>query len=231
MNYRPLLIAILLLSSVWGVYFWQFNAGYSNSQGDWGTFGDFTGGVLNPLLNFITIYILITQFKAVKDDLDSQRLSESIKSFESSFYTFTTIALDEFKKLRISYNGAQYVGAESVGFIEDYFEGACKARTLPEAFKTLDEKNHDQIYSLVAGFCVVFKLIQDSCPEEAKEKYISLFSMLLPTKVTYLLCMAECATRWKLLRYPREVGYFDKASVVKVLDYYKKLAVSDGSES
>lgn len=53
----------------------------------------------------------------------------------------------------------------------------------------------------------------------------------LPTKVTYLLCMAECATRWKLLRYPREVGYFDKVSIVKVLDYYKKLAVSDGSES
>jgi hypothetical protein len=66
----------------------------------------------------------------------------------------------------------------------------------------------------------VFKLIEDSCPEEAKDKYINLFSMLLPAKVTFLLCMAEALTKWKILKYPRELGYFNKESVRKVLNHY-----------
>lgn len=225
MNYKPLILSITFLAGVWGMYFWQFNNGFSNSQGDWGTFGDFTGGVVNPLLNFITIYILISQFKSVKEDLDSQRFDESVKAFESSFFTFTTIALSEYKSFEFTVGSETYKGAEAIGYIEAYFEHHCKSgNDIKTKFNDVDQLAHDGVYSLVSSFCVVFKLIDETCPDKAKDKYIGLFSMLLPTKITYLLCMAEIATGWALLKYPRGLGYFKKESVSKVCKHYAGLA-------
>ncbi|POR63451.1 hypothetical protein [Pseudomonas syringae] len=225
MNYRPLILSIVFLAAVWGIYFWHFNNGFSGSQGDWGTFGDFTGGVVNPLLNFITIYILITQFKTVKGDLDKQRFDETVKTFESSFFTFTTIALSEYKSFELKIGKDTYKGAEAVGYIEGYFEHHCKAgEDIRLKFNELDQLCHDVIYSLASSFCVVFKLIEETCPSEVKDKYIGLFSMLLPTKITYLLSMAEVSTKWKLLSYPRDLGYFKKKSVSKACSYYREIS-------
>lgn len=225
MNYKPLALSIAFLIGVWAVYFWHFNNGFSDSQGDWGTFGDFTGGVVNPLLNFITIYILISQFKSVKGDLDRQRFDESVKAFESSFFTFTTIALNEYKSFELKVGGRVYKGPESVGYIEAYFEHHCKVGgDIRGRFNDIDQLSHDGVYSLVSSFCVVFKLIDETCPAQVKDKYINLFSMLLPTKITYLLCMAEVATGWALLKYPRGLGYFGKESVSKVCKHYEGLA-------
>jgi hypothetical protein len=225
MNYKPLLLSIAFLATVWGVYFWHFNTGFSNTQGDWGTFGDFTGGVVNPLLNFITIYILITQFKTVKEDLDKQRFDEAVKAFESSFFTFTTIALSEYKSFELKSDGVLLKGSEAIGVVESYFESNCASgEDMNLKFNELDQNCHEGIYSLISGFCVVFKLISETCPAEARDKYINLFSMLLPVKITYLLCMAEVATTWKLLKFPRDLGYFEKESVSKVMGYYKSIA-------
>ncbi|MGA4636268.1 hypothetical protein ACPA5B_20545 [Pseudomonas solani] len=223
MNFKPLYLSVAFLGAVWAFYFWNFHGEFSTSQGDWGTFGDFTGGVLNPLLNFITIYILITQFVKVREDLDRQRFDESVKAFEGSFFTFTTIALNEYKAFEIESGGRIYKGAEAVGFIESYFEQVCNSKQdIYLKLAELDQACNDSIFALVSSFCVVFKLISDSCPDRAKDKYISLFSMLLPSKVTYLLCMAEVATRWKLLSYPRELNYFNKESVAKVMVHYRR---------
>lgn len=225
MNYKPLILSVVFLAAVWGVYFWHFNNGLSNSQGDWGTFGDFTGGVVNPLLNFITIYILISQFKSVKGDLDKQRFDESVKAFESSFFTFTTIALNEFKSFELKVGEDSHKGSGAVSYIEAYFEYHCNSgNDIKQKFDDIDRLSHDGIYSLVSSFCVVFKLIDETCPPSVKGKYLSLFSMLLPTKITYLLSMAEVATSWALLKYPRTLGYFEKESVSKVCKHYAGLA-------
>nr|WP_283164171.1 hypothetical protein [Shewanella corallii] len=48
-----LLAGLLLI-----LYFSQFNGGFGN-QGDFGAFGDFIGGTLNPILGFITVVLLI----------------------------------------------------------------------------------------------------------------------------------------------------------------------------
>ncbi len=225
MNYKPLFFSVAFLAVVWGVYFWQFNNGFSTSQEDWGTFGDFTGGVVNPLLNFITIYILITQFKTLRADLDRQRFDETVKAFESSFFTFTTIALNEYKTFELMVGDVVHKGAGAIGYIEGYFEyHANLGADMNFKFNEIDQLSHDGVYSLVASFCVVFKLIEETCPTKVKDKYVSLFSMLLPTKMTYLLSMAEVSTKWKLLKYPRDLGYFEKESVSKVCSHYRKIA-------
>jgi len=72
-----ILVAALIIGVlVFGVYFANFNNGLSDSQADWGAFGDFIGGVLNPLFGFLTLFALILtlilqnrQLAVTKDDL------------------------------------------------------------------------------------------------------------------------------------------------------------------
>jgi hypothetical protein len=47
----PAGLALVLI----GAYCWQFSGGISNRQEHWGTFGDFLGGVLNPVTAWITL--------------------------------------------------------------------------------------------------------------------------------------------------------------------------------
>lgn len=52
-------IAIIVIILVFIIYILVFQGGLSNEQGDWGQFGDYFGGVLNPILGFFTIILLI----------------------------------------------------------------------------------------------------------------------------------------------------------------------------
>lgn len=238
MKYKPLLLSLALLSLVWAFYFWHFNNGFSLSQGDWGTFGDFTGGVLNPLLNFITIYLLIkslnsqesalkhaeNQYIEAKDDLKRQREEEAVRAFESSFFTFSTIALNEYSSLQVGISQKCLKSAEVITFLQDSLARCAGLGLSPKVvFEEIDENSHNGIYSLVKSFSAIFKLIIDVCPDAAKERYVGLVSTILPTKVIYLLCMAEALTSWSILKYPRELGFFEKDSVKGVLDHFKAI--------
>jgi hypothetical protein len=50
----PIIIALICL----GVYIFNFPGGLSGNQADWGTFGDFMGGVLNPIVSLVTLIAL-----------------------------------------------------------------------------------------------------------------------------------------------------------------------------
>ncbi len=52
-------IAIILILVVFVFYIIVFSDGLSNEQGHWGLFGDYFGGILNPILSFITIIVLV----------------------------------------------------------------------------------------------------------------------------------------------------------------------------
>lgn len=62
-----ILLAIVAVSLL-GLYFMNFNGGWGN-QGDFGTFGDFLGGVLNPILGFATVWLLIWSLKMQREEL------------------------------------------------------------------------------------------------------------------------------------------------------------------
>jgi hypothetical protein len=226
MKYNALYISIALLAAVWSIYFYSFHGPLSPTQADWGTFGDFTGGVINPLLNFITIYLLITQYRVSREDMLLEREDADIKAFESSFFNFTTIALSEYRNFEISEGGRVFKGAEAVSVIQKRIEaiGASGEISARQELINMDRNSHDAIYSLVAGFCVIFRLIQDSCPSQAKQKYTQTLSMLLPIKITYLLCVCETCSSWGMLDHPRDLGYYDKESVKFVLEHYRTIA-------
>lgn len=230
-KYLPIALAVTFLSVVWGVYYYSFGGELSSEQGVWGTFGDYTGGILNPLLNFITIYLLIKSFSSqekaleqaigqavqAKSDLAEARYNERLRAFEGSLFNFSEMALAEYRslKLKVGPGKDEYIEAgESVGFVQRAitqkkrsFEEAC------ELINDLDERTHGSLYSVTEAFCALFKIVKDLCPEEEHSRYVDMITIMLPVKVHHLLAMTEVYTEWAILNYPRELGFFEKESI------------------
>lgn len=61
-------IAIVIIAFAFTIYFIKFHGSLSATNGDWGTFGDFIGGTLNPILSFLSlIALLVTIFLQSKE--------------------------------------------------------------------------------------------------------------------------------------------------------------------
>lgn len=240
-KYNPVIVAILFLSIVWGVYYYAFGSGLSPDQGVWGTFGDYTGGILNPLLNFITIYLLIRSFDAqekslqqavsqaqqAKADLAEARHKEQVRAFESSLFNFAEMALAEYRNLKFKAGNRQgdYLDAEeSVEFIQQLI--TAKQRSFKDActlINKLDERTHESLYSVVKSFCALFKLVKDLCPDAERSRYVDMITIMLPIKVHHILAMAEAYSEWAILSYPRELGFFEKAAIKNMVSQFRSI--------
>lgn len=78
-------------------YYWHdfHNNNRSTNPSDWGTFGDFFGGILNPLISFITLIVTVIIALELKKIEDKNREREISASYQpqivlehSTFYTY-----------------------------------------------------------------------------------------------------------------------------------------------
>ncbi|MDO8940411.1 MAG: hypothetical protein Q7U98_14755 [Methylicorpusculum sp.] len=51
--------AVVIVALVFSFYFINFNGGLSVEQDNWGAFGDFIGGTLNPIISFFALTALL----------------------------------------------------------------------------------------------------------------------------------------------------------------------------
>lgn len=105
--------AFLLAPSSYLFWFWFVNSqSLSVSSDDWGTFGDFIGGVLNPLVAFFAFYWLTQSIKLQKEELSETRiaLAEASRAqkeqAQHQYLANKLLALDS--KLRISQSEVEY---------------------------------------------------------------------------------------------------------------------------
>lgn len=56
-----------------GFYFVNFHNGFSNINGDWGTFGDYIGGILNPVIAAFAFYLIAKTYELQKRELEATR--------------------------------------------------------------------------------------------------------------------------------------------------------------
>jgi putative phage abortive infection protein len=103
-----LLVATLVALAALGLYFNNFNEGFSSDQAIWGTFGDYLGGVLNPVFGFlgllallITIALQSKELKLSREELrnsstalNAQNQTLKHQNFESSFFQMLRIHND-----------------------------------------------------------------------------------------------------------------------------------------
>ena len=95
---HSLLICIALAGGLCAVvalafYFGQFHGDLSSKAESWGQFGDYLGGVLNPLLGVLTLIALsltfafqVQQLRASAREVEEARATAKRQNFESSFF-------------------------------------------------------------------------------------------------------------------------------------------------
>jgi len=134
--------------------------GISDSPEQWGQFGDYMGGLLNPVLSFISICILVkTAF--YQDDMSKrQEEREDRKRFEDRFYGMVSYQRQAFNDFYLKFGDRKTIyKGEAVRFIEDLLFNEKDFLLLDDAFV----KN--SVFSAVRQFYLVVKLIDDEVVE------------------------------------------------------------------
>ncbi|ELY5851473.1 hypothetical protein SNN74_004260, partial [Cronobacter turicensis] len=225
-------ITITIIAIVWYFYFSHFNhwdspldifntskwMGLSNDKGEWGTFGDFVGGVLNPILTFITIVMLINslqlQREANEQLIKDERRQEKdvlLKRFEDSFYNLISSEREEFSCFTINLNGEEYRSSAAVSKLEEavlFFideqrikNSKCDISNVRDYINNIDEHSSMSIFSMVRCVYVVFKVIKDKCPQEHQDYYLDIFMNMLPVKLVNLVALISVYMDWHNVSY------------------------------
>lgn len=70
---KAVTVVILIAVVVFGLYFFNFHNGISDDNGKWGTFGDYIGGILNPIIAGFAFYLIAKSYNLQKKELEETR--------------------------------------------------------------------------------------------------------------------------------------------------------------
>ncbi|MDC5297797.1 hypothetical protein OHW83_07970 [Acinetobacter baumannii] len=176
------IIAICIVLIIPGVYFLWFGVYLESSlarQPDiWGQMGDFFGGVMNPLLTFLTVILLISSInhqssanEALVSQIKMMEKNEKLKTFENLFFHLVQSQQNLYSKFKITIvkENEKYdiFTIQAVDKIETFFQEEKEHKgyeELKNIYKQLD-KNYG-IYDLLRAFSVVVNLIKDQLSDK-----------------------------------------------------------------
>ncbi|CNK84342.1 Uncharacterised protein [Yersinia mollaretii] len=173
-------VVFVIMISVLALYCLWFGLGFSRETDAWGQFGDYFGGVLNPILTFTSVVLLIRSIdlqrtannSLIKENKRQEKL-EKRKDFEFRFYNLIDSQnklFDEFHILVPAINGnKEYKNSVAVKYIENIITSSNDRGITGDAINTiltnLDSHSNDQIYSCVRKFYLSVKLIDKTITE------------------------------------------------------------------
>jgi hypothetical protein len=70
--YLVIVLGLMILFTVF-LYVWTFGTHLSQVKEEWGSFGDYFGGILGTILAALTIYLLYQTYSTQKEQLNTQR--------------------------------------------------------------------------------------------------------------------------------------------------------------
>lgn len=110
-------VAVFLLAIVAvTIYAWNFSTfGLSNKTGAWGAFGDFLGGVINPAVGLVTVFLIlitvvlqrrelrntIEEMKNSNEALAAQNAAIAVQSFEQTFFSWLSSYREHVASIRL----------------------------------------------------------------------------------------------------------------------------------
>ncbi|ESS73927.1 hypothetical protein MGMO_8c00640 [Methyloglobulus morosus KoM1] len=70
---KIVVIICFIVLIIVGFYFYNFHNGLSKDNGVWGTFGDYVGGILNPIIAAFAFYLIAKTYELQKTELEETR--------------------------------------------------------------------------------------------------------------------------------------------------------------
>lgn len=95
-------VALCILTVIPSIYFWNFRSPLSSDGSTWGTFGDFIGGTLNPIMAALAFYWLTSSIRLQLKELQEtrQQIAEATKAQQESAIHQESIAKLEKKNVQ-----------------------------------------------------------------------------------------------------------------------------------
>lgn len=245
------IICLTLIIIAWGLYSLKFGIGYLSTQNAdvWGQFGDFMGGVLNPILSFISICLLIRSVTlqvqsnaTLTQEIKRQELLEDYKKFEMRFFCLIESQESNYSKFRILIDdradnddqhehGAtnntvitEYRANNAVTYIDDNLCLLVKAGVDDERIiswlECLDVD--DQIFSLVRRFYLLVKLIDDKIDADKQEEQYELLINLTDERLLTLVVIICSYFDWGNVTYIKNSGILKQAKMDDYISNYLK---------
>lgn len=159
-------------------FFGDLSYGLSSDTAVWGQFGDYIGGVLNPLLSFISVVLLIKSLNLqnqancdLREELKRNERSEKIKSFGVLFFNMIDSQKSLLNNLKIKRSVSDLRGGsgiDSVIFIENGIEHLRSQGADDEMIVEYisDVDIYDGVYSILRAFYISVKMISEKLCDE-----------------------------------------------------------------
>ncbi|MGT3194510.1 hypothetical protein [Yersinia enterocolitica] len=213
--------AAIIVVTTWVSYFFKFGNWFniSNDTAIWGQFGDFLGGVINPLLTFISVVYLINSVNLQREANASLIDLEEFKKTETKFYNMLESQRSGFRDFKIldNMNGNSLIikDGDAVTHIEDIvanmIEQGKSKQEIANVIGGMDKA--DNIFSIIRRFHNVIKLIQREIPEKLRSEYYDNLVNMTEYKQICLILISMEIFDWAILDNINISGVFDIPSL------------------
>lgn len=241
---RYALIAAGLISVVFLSYILNFyvHLGYaiSDNPETWGQLGDYAGGILNPLLSFISLVLLIKSLSLqnqanhdLREEIRNTRKSEKLRSFEAQLFHMIDSQRSLFESLKVKdpLNKPDKTGADAVIFIEEevykirekYGHNDESNKAITKYLEILDES--DKIFNITRIFYNMVKLISEKLSgdngfsqDDRRSHYITLINFTDFALIRLIMLSAQFMD-YQSVRYLKESQEFSSVVADLSLGY------------
>jgi hypothetical protein len=94
-----IIVVFIFVVDIFILYFSTFGFTLGDDKGDWGTFGDFIGGTLNPILSFFGFIALLYTVRMQRKQLDDTDKFQAKQQFENTFFELLKLHNENLNKL------------------------------------------------------------------------------------------------------------------------------------
>lgn len=167
----------VILSYV-GFFYFKLRYGFSHDPAVWGQLGDYVGGLLNPILSFISVVLLIRSLalqnaanRVVVDQIQDAKKSERLRSFESQLFNMLESQKSAFESLmlneRLKKGHKKKFGSDAVLVLESKIRslrGKNKSdKEIKEILWEIDSR--DQIFGAARRFYIMVQMVNEKLDE------------------------------------------------------------------
>lgn len=176
-------LALVFIVLVIGIYVAQFyfRLGYELSEkpSDWVDFSSFVGGLITPILSFLTLLLLLHSLTlqneanvALKAEVTRNKRNEKFRSFETHFFNLLEAQKSAFDNFNIQLingkNIEKYKGNEGVIHLEDFIENmrnkGASDKDISEQIELIDSS--EKIYNTIRIFYNITKMTTQKLSDE-----------------------------------------------------------------
>jgi len=173
-------IALVFIGLVVGIYMAQFyfrlDYVLSDKTSDWVNFSNFVGGLITPILSFLSLILLLHSLSlqneantTLKEESKQNKKNEKFRSFETHFFNLLEAQKSAFNNFNVkNRNNVDIAGIVGVNYLEDLIEEIRNKggndHNIREQLDIIDK--YDKIYNTIRIFYNITKMTTEKLSNE-----------------------------------------------------------------